>query len=98
MSRSELFRKSDYALIPYRSYEGIQFYWNWLHQDGHAIGLDSSAAIRIHTHAVTRVDGLFVRHDWSGKIKISVNHVEQDCFDLYSRVRFLQIVPLLRSS
>jgi SAM-dependent methyltransferase len=69
----------------------------WEQKDHVALALDKSCRLRIHVKNVSCLYGLFVRHDWSGKIKITVNGAETDCFDLYSAYRFRQCLPLFVS-
>ncbi len=86
--------KREVRFLPYSSCAGVRLLGNWLRKDGHAIGLDPSARIRIRLGGVTPVYGLFNRHDWSGKICVSVNGEDTDCFDLYSPFPFQQAIPL----
>lgn len=80
--------------MPYTALPQVEFIGPWLHQAGHAIAVDPSAELRIHVHGISELFGRFVRHDWSGKIKVSVDGCERNCFDLFSPYRFEQCIPL----
>jgi SAM-dependent methyltransferase len=88
-----MLRKKDYAFVAYPDLPGLTLSGQWLHREGHAIAV-GEASLRMRFQAVTKVFGRFVRHDWSGKIKVAVNGQERDCFDLFSHYRFEQCLPL----
>jgi len=89
-----LFRKAEYTFVPFSEIPAIEFEGHWEYRDGHAIGLDATAAIQIDLAKTSSVVGLFVNHDWSGKIKVTVNERETDCFDLYSPIHYRRCLPL----
>jgi SAM-dependent methyltransferase len=96
MRRVEVFRKSCYSYFPYAKLPGVSFRGSWQHLHDNAIGLDASVRLILKLPGVPEVFGRFVRHDWSGKIRVTVNGRETDCFDLYSPYRFEQCIPLHR--
>ena len=97
MTSPHIFDKRAFRFVPYQDCASISLDGPWLHQDGQAIALERSCGLRIRLRKVSCVYGLFVRHDWSGKIKVVTNGGETDCFDLYSAFRFQQCLPLFSS-
>ena len=95
MSSPGLIDKRSLRFIPYRDCSSIAFEGKWIHKDGHAIAMEESASLRMRLKNAGHLYALFSRHDWSGKVKVSVNGRESDCFDLYSSYYFQQCVRLL---
>jgi hypothetical protein len=92
-----VFDKRAFVFVPYKECSAVTLCGPWKQEDHVALALDRSCRLRIHVRNVSCLFGLFVRHDWSGKIKVTVNGIETDCFDLYSAYRFEQCLPLFLS-
>lgn len=85
--------KHDFVFLEH-DHPCISLEGSWQRKEDHAIGLGLDSRVSIRLKGVSDVHGLFISHDWSGKVLISEDGAVVDCADLYSRFGYKKTLPL----
>lgn len=90
-------KKEDLVFIPFDN-SVIDLKGNWINKGDHIIGTEEkSSTIEFKLEHVTRLYGVFIKHDWSGKVLIEINDQISETIDLYSRYSFAEKICLYKS-
>lgn len=88
--------KHNFVFLKF-THPAVSLIGNWLVKEDHAVALDRSCTLKIRLRGVSEAHGVFLSHEWSGKMVMTENGLVRDFADLYSGFAYRKIIPLKTS-